>query len=107
MEASGDMRVVLRGAGEVLRLGAPPYRTRLLTFLGLRQELRERCPDAEYFDLRFRDRIYAKTTPRPAPAASAVPLPAPSAPPPPLAPAPVVVPAAKTNQEAAPLGGAI
>ena len=107
VESSGDMRVVLRGAGEVLRLGAPPYRTRLLTFLSLRQELNERCPDAEYFDLRFRDRIYAKTTPRPAPAASAVPLPAPSAPPPPLAPAPVVVPAAKTNQEAAPLGGAI
>ena len=28
VEDSGDLRVVLRGAGEVLRLGAPPYRTR-------------------------------------------------------------------------------
>jgi cell division septal protein FtsQ len=107
VEPSGDLRVVLRGAGEVLRLGAPPYRPRLLTFLSLRQVLSERCPDAEYFDLRFRDRIYAKTTPRPSPAASAVPPPAPSAPPPAVAPAPVVVPAVKTNQEAAPLGGAI
>ena len=65
VEDSGDLRVVLRGAGEVLRLGAPPYRGRLLTFLGLRQELTARCPDAEYFDLRFRDRIYAKQPPRP------------------------------------------
>ena len=60
VEPSGDLRVVLRGAGEVLLFGAPPYRTRLVTFLGLRQELAERCPGAEYFDLRFRDRIYAK-----------------------------------------------
>jgi hypothetical protein len=63
VEDSGDLRVVLRGAGEVLRLGAPPYRARLMTFLGLRQELAARCPDAEYFDLRFRDRIYAKQPP--------------------------------------------
>jgi cell division protein FtsQ len=65
VEASGDLRVVLRGDGEVVRLGAPPYRARLLTFLALRKELTERCPDAEYFDLRFRDRIYAKQPPRP------------------------------------------
>ena len=53
VEASGDLRIVLRGAGEVVRMGAPPYRSRFVTFLGLRQELRERCPHAEYFDLRF------------------------------------------------------
>lgn len=63
VEESGDLRVVLRGDGEVLRLGAPPYRARLLTFLALRKELTARCPDAEYFDLRFRDRIYAKQPP--------------------------------------------
>jgi hypothetical protein len=34
-----------------------------VTFLGLRQELRERCPHAEYFDLRFTGRIYAKEPP--------------------------------------------
>jgi cell division protein FtsQ len=56
----GDLRIVLRGAGEVLRMGAPPYRKKLLTFLGLRGELAQRCPHAEYFDLRFRDRIYVK-----------------------------------------------
>ncbi len=60
VEPSGDLRVVLKGAGEILRLANPPYRDRLLAFLGLRQQLHERCPHAEYFDLRFRDRIYAK-----------------------------------------------
>lgn len=60
VEPSGDLRLVLRGAGEVLRMGAPPYRSRFLTFLGLRKDLAERCPDAEYFDLRFRDQIIAK-----------------------------------------------
>jgi hypothetical protein len=30
----------------------------LQTFLSLREELRVRCPRAEWFDLRFRDRIY-------------------------------------------------
>jgi hypothetical protein len=75
VEPSGDLRVVLRGAFEVLKLGAPPYRKRLLTFLGLRKELRERCPAAEYFDLRFRDRIYAKPA-----AAAAAPQPATPAP---------------------------
>ena len=63
VEASGDLRIVLRGAGEVVRMGAPPYRSRFVTFLGLRQELRERCPHAEYFDLRFAGRIYAKEPP--------------------------------------------
>jgi len=57
---SGDLRVVLRGEGEVLLFGDPPYRERLVTFLGLRRELVERAPDAEHFDLRYRGRIYAK-----------------------------------------------
>jgi hypothetical protein len=52
-------------------MGPPPYRSRLVTFLGLRQELHERCPRAEYFDLRFRDRIYAKEPPPPATGAKA------------------------------------
>ncbi len=56
---SGDLRVVLRGGGEVLRLGAPPYRDRFGLFLRLRRELTQRCPHAEYFDLRFRSRIVA------------------------------------------------
>jgi len=71
VEETGDLRIVLRGPGEVLRLGPPPYRKRLLTFLGLRKELKARCPQAEYFDLRFAGRIYAKeapTAPKPAPA---------------------------------------
>lgn len=77
VEDSGDLRVVLRGAGEVVRMGAPPYRNRFVTFLSLRQELRERCPRAEYFDLRFRDRIYAKE-PADAVAARTAPAPSPS-----------------------------
>jgi cell division protein FtsQ len=68
----GDLKVVLRGPGEVLRLGPPPYRKRFLTFLGLRNELKERCPQAEYFDLRFAGRIYAKE-----PAATPTPVPSP------------------------------
>jgi cell division protein FtsQ len=69
MEPSGDLRVVLRRGGEVLRLGRPPYRERLLTFLRLRKELLARYPDAESFDVRFRQRIFVKhATP---PAASA------------------------------------
>jgi cell division protein FtsQ len=60
VEGSGELRIVLRGAGEVLRVGAPPYRAKFATFLKLRRELGERCPDAEYFDLRFRGRIYAR-----------------------------------------------
>lgn len=65
VEDSGEIRAVLRGAGEVLRLGAPPYRRKLLSFLGLRKELGERCPEAEYFDLRFRGRIFAKEAGKP------------------------------------------
>jgi len=60
VEGSGELRLVLRGAGEVVRVGAPPYRARFATFLKLRRELSERCPSAEYFDLRFRGRIYAR-----------------------------------------------
>ena len=59
-DEKGDLKVGLRGAGEVLRMGNPPYRKKLLTFLGLRSELAQRVPNTEYFDLRFRDRIYAK-----------------------------------------------
>jgi cell division protein FtsQ len=60
VEPSGDLRVVLRGPGEVLLFGDPPYRQRFVTFLSLRRELAEKAPGAEHFDLRFRDRIYAK-----------------------------------------------
>jgi cell division protein FtsQ len=60
VEESGDLRLVLRGAGEVVRMGPPPWRERFLTFLGLRNELAARCPQAEYFDLRYRDRIVVK-----------------------------------------------
>jgi hypothetical protein len=59
VEKDGDVRVVLRGAGEEVVMGRPPYRARLLDFLGLREELARRCPDAEWYDLRFRDRIVA------------------------------------------------
>lgn len=62
LDRSGDILVVLRGDGSVLKLAEPPYRNRVLSFLALRQRLRERCPDAEYFDLRFKDRIYAKAS---------------------------------------------
>jgi cell division protein FtsQ len=60
VEESGDLRLVLRGAGEVVRMGPPPWRERFRTFLGLRKELTARCPRAEYFDLRYRDRIVAR-----------------------------------------------
>ena len=77
VEKNGDLRVVLRGAGEVVRMGAPPYRSRLLTFLSLREELRARCPRAEWFDLRFRDRIYVmQPLDAVTPATSAAPAPA-------------------------------
>ncbi len=56
---SGDLRVVLRG-GEHLLVGAPPYAAAFTTFLAMRRDLAERCPDAEAFDLRFRGRIYAR-----------------------------------------------
>jgi cell division protein FtsQ len=92
LEDSGELRVVMRGRGEVLRMGTPPFRKKFVTFLGLRKDLGERCPSAEYFDLRFKDRIYAKepdapkrrkpeqraaarpaAAPRPAPAKPSVP----------------------------------
>jgi len=57
---SGDLKVILRGPGEMLLLGAPPYRSRFAAFLGLRKELAEKAPGTEYYDLRFRGRIYAK-----------------------------------------------
>jgi cell division protein FtsQ len=58
IDGTGDLRMVLKGEGEVLLVG-PPFKSRLKTFLSLRKELGERCPKAQYFDLRFRDRIYA------------------------------------------------
>ena len=63
VEEGADLEAILR-SGEVVRLGAPPYRKTFTTFLGLRGQLRQRCPDAEYFDLRFRDRIFAKSKER-------------------------------------------
>ena len=66
VEESGDLRLVLRGAGEVVRMGPAPWRERFQTFLGLRKELAARCPEAEYFDLRYRDRIVAKERVTPA-----------------------------------------
>lgn len=60
VESSGDLRLVLRRGGEILRLGAPPFKPGVATFLSMRRELTERCPRAEYFDLRFRGRIFAK-----------------------------------------------
>jgi cell division protein FtsQ len=65
VEPSGDLKVVLRGPGEVLLLGDPPYHKRFATFLSLRKELVAKVPGVEYFDLRFRGRIYARTTERP------------------------------------------
>jgi cell division protein FtsQ len=76
VEKNGDLRVVLRGAGEVVRMGAPPYRSRLLTFLSLREELRARCPRAEWFDLRFRDRIYVMQPPEAVTPVTTTPAPA-------------------------------
>jgi cell division protein FtsQ len=70
VEPSGDLRVVLRGPGEVLLFGDPPYRPRFLTFLMLRRELAEKAPGAVHFDLRFRGRIYAKRPAAPPPAAA-------------------------------------
>jgi len=69
VEGAGELKVVLRGAGEVLRMGGPPYRQKLRTYLDLREDLERRCPDAEYFDLRFKDRIFVKES------HSAIPLP--------------------------------
>jgi len=71
VEAGGDLRVVLRGPGEVLLFREPPYRQRFLTFLSLRRELSEKAGGAEHFDLRFRGRIYAKRPGAAGPAAAA------------------------------------
>ena len=60
VEGAGDLKVVLRGEGEVLRMGGPPYRQKLQTYLDLREDFHRRCPTAEYFDLRFADRIFVK-----------------------------------------------
>jgi len=76
---SGDLKVILRGAGETLLVGPPPCRQRFLAFLGLRRELAEKAPGTESFDLRFRGRIYARPlegggtsfAPRPNPAVAA------------------------------------
>ena len=110
---TGDLKVVLRGSGEVLLVGEPPNRQRVLTFLSLRKDLTERCPNAEYFDLRFRGRIYAKqppplpaeprppVAPRPAPkagAAAIVAAPAPSA-----APSSAITSSPSSNAAAEPL----
>jgi cell division protein FtsQ len=113
VDEKGDVRVVLRGAGERLLLGGPPYRGRLLDYLGLRAELLKRCPDAEWFDLRFRDRIVARSGGRwpekeksmPAegqPAAGIAPPPAaePAAASPPPAPPAVLVPARPSGTDA-------
>jgi hypothetical protein len=53
-------------------MGPPPWRDKFLTFLGLRKELAARCPEAELFDLRYRDRIIAKQ--RPTPVADVMPV---------------------------------
>lgn len=104
VEDNGDLRVTLRGHGEVLRLGAPPYRERLASFLELRAEIAARAPRALYYDLRFRDRIYAKQEPTPEPTPTPAPRavaarPAPRPPiaaPVPIVPAAVALPSAET-----------
>ena len=85
VEDEADLRVVLRGDGELLRMGGPPYRKKLQTYLELRPDLQRRCPAAEYFDLRFRNRIFVKEQPMPAVRLS------------PPAPVPGSVPAEKTG----------
>jgi cell division septal protein FtsQ len=60
VEDSGDVRVMLARDDEVLIFGPPPYKSRLATFLAMRGRLKERCPRAEAFDLRFRGRIIAR-----------------------------------------------
>ena len=77
VEPSGDLRVVLRGPGEVLLFGDPPYRNRFVTFLSLRRDLAEKAPGAEHFDLRFRGRIYARRPQSGARAVSEGPVPRP------------------------------
>lgn len=67
VDRANDLVIVLRGDSSVIKLADPPYRERLTSFLALRPKLKERVPDVEYFDLRFKDRIYVK------PASAAVP----------------------------------
>ena len=61
--ADGDVRVVLRPTGDVLVLGPPPSRDRVASFLGMREQLVARLGATEYWDLRFKDRIFAKPAP--------------------------------------------
>ena len=82
----GGLRAALgRPAGGAARRGrgaarsaSRPYRQRVLTFLSLRKDLVERCPDAEYFDLRFRGQHLREAAAAPASGSGAAP--APSAP---------------------------
>jgi hypothetical protein len=81
VDRAGEVGVVLRGAGEALLMGPPPYRRKLVDFLALRKELAARCPAARTFDLRYRERIYVgqcevAAAPAPAPAEAAVEPPA-------------------------------
>jgi cell division protein FtsQ len=91
-DRTGDVRVVLRGPGEALVMGASPYRRKLVDFLGLRKDLAARCPAAHTFDLRFRERIYVaqcEAVAMPAePAPEATTVPEPASPPPALESAP-------------------
>jgi cell division protein FtsQ len=100
VEGGGEMRVVLRGAGEVLRMGGPPYRKKLQTYLELRQDLARRCPGAEYFDLRFRDRIFVKESA--SVSHSAEPMSS-SAPPRKTGPEDAVVPQSRSPQDPSPV----
>jgi hypothetical protein len=70
----GTVRLVLRGTSDVVVVGDLPCRDRVASFLGLRDQLASRVPAAEYWDLRFEDRIFARPAPSPSP------LPAPPAP---------------------------
>jgi cell division protein FtsQ len=74
VQASGDLKVILRGPGETLLLGPPPCRPRFLAFLALRRELAEKAPGTESYDLRFKGRIYARPAEGQAPRPAASPL---------------------------------
>ncbi len=70
VEDGGDLRVVLKardGKSDVVLLGDPPYKERLLGFLGLRADLRARAPKAEAFDLRYRDHVFVRVPDEPGP----------------------------------------
>jgi len=95
VESAGELKVVLRGAGEVLRMGGPPYRGKLQTYLDLREDLERRCPNAEYFDLRFRDRVIAKEFPSAVPKSN-------SEPPREAGPETAVVPESRSLQDLSP-----